>query len=80
MSSNYFKSGSCVIAQPAGQPEVCRMSLHMSPMVGGQSLFVIGKNFVKGFRVKFQELKKGTDEILWEQEADVDHEFIQAVS
>ena len=55
------------------------MSLHMSPMVGGQSLFVIGKNFVKGFRVKFQELKKGTDEILWEQEADVDHEFIQAV-
>lgn len=67
-------------AQPAGQPEISRMSLHMSPLTGGQSLFVIGKNFVKGFRVKFQELEKGSEEIAWEQEADVDHEFTHTVS
>lgn len=67
-----------ISAQPAGQPEISRMSLDASPVSGGQDLFVIGKNFNKGFKVKFQQVE-GDDTVLWEQEAKVDQEFTQLV-
>lgn len=56
------------------------MSLNSASTSGGQQLFVIGKNFIKGFQVKFQQLKKGTCDVIWEAEADVDQEFTHNVS
>lgn len=80
MNFNHGPCYPCFPAQPAGQPEISRRSLEGCSVAGGESLFVIGKNFVKGFKVKFQEIEKGTDVILWEQEAEVEQEYVHNVS
>ena len=66
------------VAQPAGQPEICKMSLSESPPEGGQELFIIGKNFLKGTSVYFRE--KSGDDVTWSKEASYDSEFFHAVS
>lgn len=67
------------VAQPAGLPEICRMSLQSAPVSGGSQLFAIGKNFIKGFQVKFQEAHCDTGEVVWESSADLDQEYIHMV-
>lgn len=62
-----------------GQPEISRMSLEEAPTTGGQDLFIIGKNFLKGTQVKFQEISVEDGKTLWEREAEIDQEYFQQV-
>jgi len=41
-------------------------------------MFIIGKNFMKGTVVVFEEVKD--DHVVWSSEADIDLDFFQAVS
>lgn len=41
-------------AQPAGLPEILKKSLHSCSVRGGEEVFIIGKNFLKGTKVIFQ--------------------------
>ncbi|MGH0123993.1 UNVERIFIED_CONTAM: hypothetical protein FKN15_019267 [Acipenser sinensis] len=43
------------LAQPAGVPEILKKSLHSCSVMGGEEVFLIGKNFLKGTKVIFQE-------------------------
>ena len=65
-------------AQPAGLPEICKQSLLTSPVTGGQELFVIGKNFMRGTKVYFEEKKE--EDVVWSQEAVIDSEHFSNVS
>lgn len=47
-------------AQPAGVPEILKKSLHSCSVKGGEEVFIIGKNFLKGTKVIFQENIAGT--------------------
>ena len=79
----YIYIGKCcnccvpLAAQPAGQPEICKMSLTESPPEGGQELFIIGKNFLKGTMVYFRE--KTGDDVTWTKEASYDSEYFHTV-
>ncbi|XP_046553083.1 nuclear factor of activated T-cells 5-like isoform X2 [Haliotis rubra] len=70
-------SSPIICTQPVGQPEISRMSLEETPATGGQDLFIIGKNFLKGTQVKFQEISVENGKTLWEKEADIDQEYFQ---
>ncbi|KAI5627102.1 nuclear factor of activated T-cells 5 [Silurus asotus] len=59
--------------QPAGVPEILKKSLHTCPVTGGEEVFIIGKNFLKGTKVIFQEIT--TDESSWQAEAEIDMEL-----
>lgn len=49
--------------------------------MGGDSLFIIGKNFKnKGTAVLFQELDANDVMVLWQAEAEIESEFFQPVS
>lgn len=49
-------------------------------MVGGEELYIIGKNFLRGTRVFFQEIKdEETGQILWEKEGEIDKDYFQTV-
>lgn len=50
---------SAFIAQPAGVPEILKKSLHSCSVNGGSEVFIIGKNFLKGTKVVFQENASG---------------------
>ncbi|CAG5124797.1 unnamed protein product, partial [Candidula unifasciata] len=64
--------------QPVGQPEISRMSLSESSVLGGDSLFIIGKNFKnKGTSVLFQKLDSSEECVVWQVEADIEQEFFQ---
>ena len=41
-------------------------------------MFIIGKNFMKGTIVVFEEVKN--DHVVWSSEAEIDLDFFQAVS
>ena len=57
------------------------MSLKQSPANGGDELFIIGKNFLRGTKVFFQELSEGENgEVKWEKESDIDRDYFQPVS
>lgn len=70
-----------VTAQPIGQPEICKISCRESSVEGGGELFIIGKNFMKGTKVFFQEREDDDEEgeITWQKEADVDKDYFQQV-
>ncbi|BFZ19627.1 hypothetical protein BsWGS_22667 [Bradybaena similaris] len=71
-------SNPIVCTQPVGQPEISRMSLSESSVLGGDSLFIIGKNFKnKGTSVLFQKLDSSEDHVVWQVEADIEQEFFQ---
>ncbi|XP_059171093.1 uncharacterized protein LOC131952453 isoform X2 [Physella acuta] len=71
-------SNPIVCTQPVGQPEISRMSLTECTSEGGQSLFIIGKNFKnKGTSVLFQKLDANDEAIIWQAEAEIEQEFFQ---
>ena len=67
-----------IAAQPIGSPEISRMSLLEGSVLGGQDLFIIGKNFTKGTKVLFQEYIEGKG-VVWEEEAPLESEYFQQV-
>lgn len=72
-------SNAIVCTQPVGQPEICRMSLNESSVKGGESLFIIGKNFKnKGTTVSFQLLDPNDESVVqWQAGAEIEQEFFQ---
>ena len=50
--------------------------------MGGEELFIIGKNFLRGTQVFFQEVSDddGSSKIVWEKEGEIDKDYFQAVS
>ncbi|XP_060729314.1 nuclear factor of activated T-cells 5 isoform X2 [Tachysurus vachellii] len=66
-------SSPILCTQPAGIPEIMRKSLHSCSVRGGEEVFIIGKNFLKGTKVIFQE--NVSDETSWKAEAEIDMEL-----
>ncbi|XP_030622038.1 nuclear factor of activated T-cells 5a isoform X2 [Chanos chanos] len=66
-------SSPILCTQPAGLPEILKKSLHSCPVTGGEEVFIIGKNFLKGTKVIFQE--NVSDESSWQAEAEIDMEL-----
>uniref|UniRef100_A0A672K4G0 Nuclear factor of activated T-cells 5 n=1 Tax=Sinocyclocheilus grahami TaxID=75366 RepID=A0A672K4G0_SINGR len=66
-------SSPILCTQPAGVPEILKKSLHSGSVAGGEEVFIIGKNFLKGTKVLFQE--NSTDESGWQAEAEIDMEL-----
>uniref|UniRef100_A0A8C1RS17 Nuclear factor of activated T-cells 5 n=1 Tax=Cyprinus carpio TaxID=7962 RepID=A0A8C1RS17_CYPCA len=66
-------SSPILCTQPAGVPEILKKSLHSCSVNGGSEVFIIGKNFLKGTKVIFQE--NASDDKSWKAEADIDMEF-----
>uniref|UniRef100_A0AAY4BCR1 Nuclear factor of activated T-cells 5 n=1 Tax=Denticeps clupeoides TaxID=299321 RepID=A0AAY4BCR1_9TELE len=66
-------SSSILCTQPAGVPEILKKSLHSCSVKGGEEVFIIGKNFLKGTKVIFQE--NTSDENSWKAEAEIDMEL-----
>ena len=67
------------LAQPIGQPEISRMSLSELCVNQTSDLFIIGKNFLKGTKILFQELGADETDIKWQSEADIEVEYFQQV-
>nr|XP_006821179.1 PREDICTED: nuclear factor of activated T-cells-like isoform X2 [Saccoglossus kowalevskii] len=68
-------SSQIACTQPTGMPEIMKKSLSSCSVKGGEELFVLGKNFVRGTTVKFQEICD--DQIVWEESAKLDKENFQ---
>ncbi|KAK1163510.1 nuclear factor of activated T-cells 5-like isoform X1 [Acipenser oxyrinchus oxyrinchus] len=66
-------SSPILCTQPAGAPEILKKSLHSCSVMGGEEVFLIGKNFLKGTKVIFQE--NVSDENSWKGEAEIDMEL-----
>ena len=57
------------------------MSLKASSVYGGEELFIIGKNFLRGTKVFFQELSDDENAtVQWEKESEIDRDYFQPVS
>ncbi|XP_041046895.1 nuclear factor of activated T-cells 5 isoform X1 [Carcharodon carcharias] len=67
-------SSSILCTQPAGAPEILKKSLHTCTVKGGEELFLIGKNFLKGTKVIFQE-NNSDENSPWKAEAEIDMEL-----
>ncbi|XP_034032578.1 nuclear factor of activated T-cells 5-like isoform X2 [Thalassophryne amazonica] len=63
-------SSPILCTQPAGVPEILKKSLHSCSVRGGEEVFIIGKNFLKGTKVIFQE--NIADDGSWQAEAKID--------
>ena len=56
------------------------MSLKEGTAAGGDELFIIGKNFLRGTKVFFQELaEEENGGIKWEKESEIDRDYFQPV-
>ncbi|XP_061163435.1 nuclear factor of activated T-cells 5-like isoform X2 [Saccostrea echinata] len=79
MQTLQISSNSILCTQPIGQPEICKISCRESPVEGGGEIFIIGKNFMKGTKVFFQEREDDDEEgeITWQKEADIDKDYFQ---
>jgi len=67
------------LAQPPGQPEICKQSLSRCNAQGGSELFIVGKNFLKDSKVfVYQDDLEG--HILWEARAETLKDYLQQVS
>ncbi|KAJ8271417.1 hypothetical protein COCON_G00102760 [Conger conger] len=66
-------SSPILCTQPAGVPEILKKSLHSCSVKGGEEVFLIGKNFLKGTKVLFQE--NVSDEESWKAQAEIDMEL-----
>ncbi|KAM6430079.1 nuclear factor of activated T-cells 5 isoform 3-T3 [Liasis olivaceus] len=66
-------SSPILCTQPAGVPEILKKSLHSCSVKGEEEVFLIGKNFLKGTKVIFQE--NVSDESSWKAEAEIDMEL-----
>ena len=56
------------------------MSLSELCVNQSSDLFIIGKNFLKGTQIMFQELGADETEIKWQSEAEIEVEYFQQVS
>src|SRR6218665_1375227 len=65
-------------APPTGAPEISKKAINQCSDKGGEEMFIIGKNFMKGTVVYFEEVKN--DQVIWTKEAEIDQDFFQAVS
>ncbi|XP_071174381.1 nuclear factor of activated T-cells 5-like isoform X3 [Mytilus edulis] len=63
--------------QPIGQPEICKMSSRECIVNGNAEMIMIGKNFMKGTKVFFQELNGEDGPVVWEKESELDKDFFQ---
>lgn len=63
-----------VCTQPPGVPEICKKSLTSCQAIGGDELFVFGKNFLKDTKVVFQNSDIHPP---WEEIVFPDKEFLQ---
>ncbi|XP_073440425.1 nuclear factor of activated T-cells 5 isoform X4 [Dendrobates tinctorius] len=66
-------SSPILCTQPAGVPEILKKSLHTCSVKGEEEVFLIGKNFLKGAKVVFQE--NIADDNSWKAEAEIDMEL-----
>ncbi|XP_047436044.1 nuclear factor of activated T-cells 5 isoform X2 [Mugil cephalus] len=66
-------SSPILCTQPAGVPEILKKSLHSCSVIGGEEVFIIGKNFLKDTKVIFHE--NVSDEKSWKAEAEIDMEL-----
>ncbi|CAI9579763.1 unnamed protein product [Staurois parvus] len=66
-------SSPILCTQPAGVPEILKKSLHSCSVKGEEEVFLIGKNFLKGAKVVFQE--NIADDGSWKAEAEIDMEL-----
>ncbi|XP_060644348.2 nuclear factor of activated T-cells 5 isoform X2 [Anolis sagrei] len=66
-------SSPILCTQPAGVPEILKKSLHSCSVKGEEEVFLIGKNFLKGTKVIFQE--NTSDDNSWKAEAEIDMEL-----
>ncbi|TWW76454.1 Nuclear factor of activated T-cells 5 [Takifugu flavidus] len=66
-------SSPILCTQPAGLPEILKKSLHSCSVRGGEEVFIIGKNFLKGTKVIFQE--NIADDNSWQDEAKIDMDY-----
>ncbi|XP_069822211.1 nuclear factor of activated T-cells 5 isoform X2 [Dendropsophus ebraccatus] len=66
-------SSPILCTQPAGVPEILKKSLHSCSVKGEEEVFLIGKNFLKGAKVVFQE--NIADDNSWKAEAEIDMEL-----
>ncbi|KAG7277256.1 hypothetical protein CRUP_015304 [Coryphaenoides rupestris] len=65
--------GSFLTLQMPSLPILCKIlkkSLHSASVKGGEEVFIVGKNFLKGTKVIFQE--NITDDASWQAEAKID--------
>ncbi|XP_074646417.1 uncharacterized protein LOC141902539 [Tubulanus polymorphus] len=69
-------SSPILCTQPVGQPEICKQSLDSASVEGGDEMFIIGKNFMKGTKVIFQELRN--EKVFWEKEAEILPEYFHS--
>lgn len=54
------------------------MSLKECRASGGEEMFIIGKNFLRGTRVFFQQVLD--EAVQWEKEGEIDKDYFQTVS
>ncbi|KAM5138497.1 nuclear factor of activated T-cells 5 isoform 5-T5 [Mantella aurantiaca] len=66
-------SSPILCTQPAGVPEILKKSLHSCSVKGEEEVFLVGKNFLKGAKVVFQE--NIADDNSWKAEAEIDMEL-----
>uniref|UniRef100_A0A8C5WJS6 Nuclear factor of activated T-cells 5 n=1 Tax=Leptobrachium leishanense TaxID=445787 RepID=A0A8C5WJS6_9ANUR len=66
-------SSPILCTQPAGVPEILKKSLHSCSVKGDEEVFLVGKNFLKGAKVIFQESL--ADDNSWKSEAEIDMEL-----
>ncbi|XP_063801522.1 nuclear factor of activated T-cells 5 isoform X3 [Pseudophryne corroboree] len=66
-------SSPIICTQPAGVPEILKKSLHTCSVKGEEEVFLVGKNFLKGAKVMFQE--NLSDDCSWKAEAEIDMEL-----
>jgi len=56
------------------------MSLKSCSVAGGEELYIIGKNFLRGTQVFFQQWEGEADgSPIWQREGDIDKDYFQTV-
>ncbi|XP_071528629.1 uncharacterized protein [Panulirus ornatus] len=64
--------------QPPGVPEISRKSLTKCSVVGGEEMFIFGKNFLKDTMVIFQQ-SGAKSQPIWEEKVSPDKETLQPI-
>nr|AIU40987.1 NFAT protein [Pinctada fucata] len=71
-------SSPILCTQPIGQPEMCKISMDSCSAEGGLELFIIGKNFLKGTKVIFQEVDQEDEKtVIWRKDSEIDKDYFQ---
>lgn len=71
-------SNTITCTQPPGVPEICKKSLDTCSVIGGQELFIVGKNFLKDTKVTFVRFDESRQpKKLWEETVLPDKEYLQ---